>query len=107
MTIILNDTFAYDSSLFTVSPHSDGTKVLVAEASDLGYHGPRRIYDDACDVGVAIRSHRTGRLVRFYLDSEDRDHTGEDVAGWRFRPIAEDARRVPGAARTSVLIIND
>lgn len=107
MSIILDDTFAYDGAMFSVSSHEDGTKVLVAEASTLGYHGPRRIYDDACDVGIAIRSHRTGRLVRFYLDSEDMDHSGEDVAGWRFRPIAEDVRRAPEASRTSVLIIND
>lgn len=106
MAIILDDTFSYDGALFTVSSHDDGTKTLVAEASTLGYHGPRRIYDDACDVGIAVRSHRTGRLVRFYLDSEDMDRT-DDVAGWRFQPIPEDARRVPNAARTYVLIIND
>ncbi len=107
MTIILNDTFAFSSAHFTCSPNDDGTVVLVAEASTLGYHGPRRIYDDACDAGIAVRSERTGALVRYYLKEEEMDRSGEDVAGWRFLPISEDVRRTPSAGHTSVLIIND
>lgn len=105
MSIILGDSFAYPSNLFTSSRDPNGTITLVAEASTLRYDLPRQIYDDACDVGIAIRSDRTGRIVRFYLTGEDTD--GEDVAGWRFEPIAEDTRRVPGSGRTRVLIIND
>lgn len=99
--IILGDARAYPSGSFTLSD-----QCLAAEASDLGYHGPHQIYDDACDVGIAIRSERTGELVRYYLSGED-SLDGEDVAGWHFKPITEDIRRVPGCARTDVLIIND
>jgi hypothetical protein len=105
MTIILGDSQAYDSSKFTCSKDPDGTTTLVAEASDLRYNAPHRIYDDACDVGIAIRSDRTGKLVRFYLSKID--VANEDVAGWWFDPISEDARRVPGSSSVRVLIIND
>ncbi len=97
----------YESSQFTASSHDDGTTVLVAEASDLRYRGWHQIYDDACDVGISIKSSRTGQIVTYYLNEEEMDHSGEDVAGWRFKPIAEDVRRVPACANTSVLIIND
>lgn len=100
MAVILNDTYAYDNARFTRSG-----KTLVAEASDLGYHGPRLIYDDACDVGIAVRG-KFG-LARFYLSDTDMDHSGEDVAGWRFAPIPEDVRRYPKLEGWSVLIIND
>jgi hypothetical protein len=51
---------------------------LTAEASDFGSMNQlvrndvpapafiRRLYDDACDLGIAIRSERTGRIARFY-----------------------------------------
>lgn len=105
MAIILTETNAFSSRHFSCSPNDDGTVTLVAEASTLGYHSPSRIYDDACDVGVAVRSDKTGKTIRYYLS--DQDVCNEDVAGWRFEPIAEDARRIPGAARTKLLIIND
>jgi hypothetical protein len=50
---------------------------------------------------------RTGKIVRYYQSNVDMTSDGEDVAGWYFEPIPEDARRVPGAAQTRVLIIND
>jgi hypothetical protein len=42
---------------------------LVAEANDLGHSWLERIYNDAYDVGVAVRG-RT-RTVRFYLARTD------------------------------------
>lgn len=97
-----HDKFSYDN----------GDCVFVAEASTLGFTAARgggeamlrRIYDDACDVGIAIRGRND--VVWFYLESEDRDREG-DVAGWRFKPIAEHVRRYPAIAGTSVLVIND
>jgi hypothetical protein len=104
MAIILGDTFAYRSDQFSVS-HDGGYKTLVAEASDLRYERPRQIYDDACDVGIAIQGHHW--LVRFYLAAEKRGSDGEDIAGWYFRPIPEDARRCSLLDNLRVLIIND
>lgn len=97
----------YESSQFTLSCNEDRQWSLVAEASDLGYRGPRQIYDDACDAGISIKSARTGQVITYYLSEEEMDGSGEDVAGWRFKPIAEDVRRVPACKNTSVLIIND
>lgn len=95
----------YCSSLFSTSRMNGGVG-FVAEASTLGYSGPQRIYDDACDVGIAIRSVKTGTVVRYYLASEDA-LDADDTAGWRFLPIAEDERRVAACRGTTVLIIND
>lgn len=66
-----------------------------------------RLYDDACDVGISVKSAKTGRVVTYYLSDEERDASGEDIAGWYFKPIAEDVRRCPECANTEVLIIND
>lgn len=107
--IILDGSRAFESDRFSYNPV---TGTLVAEDSTL--RGPLNsrlglslchpIYDDACDEGIAIRSVKTGRVVRFYLSHIDKDREG-DTAGWNFKPISEDARWVP--VDLSVLIIND
>lgn len=104
MAIILTDSAAYPAKAFSVS-RSDGFVTLVAEASDLGFRGSRRIYDDACDVGVAVRSERTGQTVRFY--EKDQDVREGHVCGWWFEPIPEDVRRGRVPANARILIIND
>lgn len=99
MATILKD--GYDSSRFT---YVAATRSLVAEISDFGRTDPfKRIYDDACDVGLAIRSVRTGAVVRYYLEREELNADDEIVA-WHLKPIAEDARR---AAGTEVVLFND
>lgn len=57
--------------------------MLVAEASDFGpAFRIERLYNDACDVGIAIRSNRTDVVKTFALiETERRD--GELVA-WHF-----------------------
>lgn len=42
-----------------------------------------RLYNDACDVGLAIRSETTGRVERFYHTNEERDREG-DIVAWHF-----------------------
>lgn len=74
---------------------------LVAEASDLQWAGVMQLYDDACDAGIFIRSHKTGKVEAFYESGVDRDREG-DVAGWRFKPCNRKLTTV-----TEVLIIND
>lgn len=71
--------------------------VLVAEASDLNGFRIRRLYNDACDHGIAILS-PTGTEKRFVLTETDVDGEGE-IQGWRFNPI--------DGIGPSVLIIND
>jgi hypothetical protein len=57
---------------------------FVAEVSDFGSTNLfSRIYPDACDVGFAMQSTRTGKEAVFYLAEEKRDgeggHAGLDL----------------------------
>jgi hypothetical protein len=99
--IILNDTFALDGNQFSYQ-RKEG--LLVAEASDVGYQRSFRIYDDACDVGIAIQGKRY--LIRFYMEDVDTDNEG-DLMGWKFTIISEDERKHPELKGLRVLIIND
>jgi hypothetical protein len=65
-----------------------GRRWFIAEASELPE--PGRVWDDACDVGYRLISHRTGRSVVFALSDTRRDGDG-DVQVWVFKPIAGDA----------------
>ena len=58
---------------------------MAAEASELrGYDGFQRMHDDACDIGLAIISARTGVTERFYLEKRH-DFEGE-TTHWEYRP---------------------
>lgn len=58
----------YDGKRFTWGP-TKGT----AELSDLGRDaGIARLWDDACDVGFYIESHRTGQKGLFVLVHQER-----------------------------------
>jgi hypothetical protein len=48
---------------------------LVAEMSDVGPLG--RVWDDACDEGLTVVSHRTDREVVYAVESYHRDAEGE------------------------------
>lgn len=58
--------------------HSARRRLLVCEASDLG-RGFRleHLYDDACDVGMALLNPRTGNVTRWSLSEEIRDNEHE------------------------------
>lgn len=91
------ETVALSSAPF--SWHAD-KGLMVCEASDLrGSFRLHRLYNDACDVGIAIRSKRTGNVERFVLAKVD--ESGGDVAGWNFVPVN------PKCGVRRVLIIND
>lgn len=81
-------------------------KTLVAEHSDLGSPQLRnQIYDDACDVGIALYSPKTGKTITWYLHEEiTRDG---DLEVWVFRPIHEHLHRFPQLAGWEVHILND
>lgn len=80
-------------------------RTLVAEASDLkfvnGFGGFQihRLWPDACDTGIAIRSHHTGKVEVFVLDRIDRKE--DEVHGWWFLPLDMESKV------SKVLIIND
>jgi hypothetical protein len=75
-------------------------QTLVTEASDIRqYNCLQQMYDDAADVGMALRSHRTGNVQRFYFAG--RVYQGEDVAYFEFLP--ED----PKCPVKKVVVLND
>jgi len=56
---------------------------LVAEASDVGFYSLALMYDDAADIGVYLKSHKTGNVKPFFFDGRISD--GEDTLGWKFK----------------------
>jgi hypothetical protein len=88
--------------------HKD-TKTLTIEISTLTQgRGPAfgQVYDDACDEGFVLVSHKTGREITFVNDGLDRDPEG-DTAGWRFAPIDRKTGRRDRTLDLKVLVIND
>ena len=97
------DISAYALPLEKFSQHGD---TLTAEISDLGNcRLDRPLFSGTTTfvVGIAIRSHHTSRVVRYYLEGEDKTPEGE-IAGWRYRVLGMDAA---GVRTPNVLIIND
>lgn len=96
---------AYPAERFTFSKAG---KSIVTEASDLGIRPGRpvfeRLYDDAVDVGIAIRG-RSGKVATFYLDESNAEN--EDGEVWTFRPTTETLRALPQLAGYHVTVIND
>ena len=89
---------------FTYYPRD---RQFVAEMSELAMGGRRRIwhqiYPDACDVGINVVSHRTGKEVTYVLAETKRSAYG-DILHWVLTPVATSSLE---AADTSVLIFND
>lgn len=88
------------------------TKCFIAEASALSCGGREhdgRVYDDACDAGFVLVSHKTGDSVLVAQDGTDMN--GDEVAGWRYKVIAVQGRRpgqwISGTKEFTVLVIND
>jgi hypothetical protein len=83
--------------------------LLLGEASTMGIrpgHQWERLYDDACDVGLALTSHKTGVTTTWYLKDTVKD-SEQEVLGWMFCPTPETARRHPELARYQLNIGND
>jgi hypothetical protein len=78
-----------------------GKTKLTAEASDLGPAWLQTCYKDTGFLGLAIRSHKTDRVVRFTQVTTLRDREGE-AYGWKFEPIDKDGHRI-----TEVIVFND
>lgn len=103
MTIRNPDATAFNIKDFTVDPKA---KLLTCEASTLrlvpGEVG-FQIYDDACDVGYAIRgAHHT----TWFYETEEVKRDG-DVLYWDYKPIAEHVRKNPAIAGWTLRIFND
>lgn len=87
--------------------HSANKGILVCEASDIGLQRFEPLYDDACDVGLALINPRNGSVTRWYL-SETMVHPIEgEVMGWLLKPTSESVRKQPELQGYEFRIIND
>ena len=77
MSVIANkissNAFTYNSDLHA----------FYAEVSGLnGFNFLSQVFDDACDVGFAIESAKTGKSVVFIFTKTDKND--DEILGWRF-----------------------
>jgi hypothetical protein len=87
--------------------HSEKNALLVTEASDIGFRGLERLYDDACDVGIALRNPRSGNVTRWVLKEEVRDPRENEILGWMLVPTPESIRKQPELKDYQLNIAND
>ena len=79
------------------------SKLFSQEASTLrNYNFLSRLYNDACDTGFVLVSHKTGKEVPFYLADEVKNRDG-DVEHWEFAPAVS----LPAHQDCNVMIFND
>lgn len=97
------DTFP--SSQFS---HFPRTRRLVCEVSGLqGFSGFKPLYDDAADVGLALRNPRTGNVTRWHLADEIRCPREGELLGWYLKPCPESVRHNPVLEGYCIALIND
>ena len=87
--------------------HNSKTMILLGEASDMQFTGFERLYDDSCDVGLALINPRSGNVTRWALATEVRDPRENELLGWMCVPCDESIRKQPELAGYSFNIIND
>lgn len=92
-----------DAKLFTWNRID---RIAVTEHSDLGNTPWRQLYDDACDVGIAVRNAHTGALTHWYLHEEKRDAEG-DLTVIVFRPTIETLWRLRYMNGWEIHVLND
>jgi hypothetical protein len=99
-------------ALLPLIPHSTNTlhiapnsKVLVGEASEMGLR-ITQLYDDACDEGLCLMSHKTGECSYWYLSQRVTSPDSELMA-WVFKPCAETLRKTPVLEGWELRVLND
>lgn len=85
--------------------YNAATNTFIADISDLEGQGFRweRAYPDACDLGITVVSHVTGKPIMFVVEKEE--WGGGDLLAWRLKPAQRfsDLR----VASMRVIIYND
>ncbi len=82
-------------------------KVLTAEHSDMG-NIPllSQLYDDACDVGLAMLNTQTGVTTRWHLLRKEKDNKG-DLQVTIFAPCCETLRMHRNLEGWTFHVLND
>ena len=84
-------------------------RMMVAEHSDFARAGTSldsQLYDDACDVGIALRNPDTGNTTRWFMHEEKVDNEGELIATI-YQPCPETLRQHSRLRGWTVHILND
>ena len=66
----------------------------------------QRLYDDAMDVGFAIKSDKTGNVITFSMVDVKRDDEGE-LQYWTYAATADCIRKYPECRKIQIIIFND
>lgn len=93
-----------NSSVFM---HFPKTKSLVAAISDIGIRSFQPPYDDAADVGFALRNEKTGNVTRWALSETLRDPAEGEIIGWKMIPTTESVRSNPQMEGYTIHLLND
>lgn len=82
------------------------SKLLVTEHSDLGNYIWQPLYDDACDVGLALYNPTTGVTTRWAL-SEEILTAEKELVKTSFRPCSETLAKHPSLKDWMLVVFND
>jgi hypothetical protein len=91
---------AYSSNLFDFIPKK---QKIYSEMSML--KGFVQIYEDACDMGLKIRSEKTGDVSTWYI-MDERRHDG-DIVHWELLPDEKTLRQSPRLRGWKLIVFND
>jgi hypothetical protein len=95
----------FRSKDFTLGKRCELT-VLLNEASSMFNRHLQPLYNDACDIGFAVKSETTGNVVVYYMTEVVKDGTGEVVA-WDYMPTPDSIKKYPLCATTVARVFND
>jgi hypothetical protein len=95
----------FPSTMFTVERTATGT-IFSCEASDMENRHLQQFYNNARDIGFAMKSDKTGDVVMYAMNSVKRDEEG-DIQYWTYHPTTESQQKVPGCRGTMVIVFND
>ena len=90
-----SDRFTYDKNTFT----------FTSEALDMDDRHLQRIYNDACDVGFAVKLF-TDEIVTFVLSKVVKDKGG-DITSWEYVLTEESIRQYPVYSSFKATVFND
>ena len=88
-----------NSSEFTWKGNAACTEVSSLPKRFLG-----RVYDDACDEGFTIVSGKTGKAIRFSMNSHH--YIGGDLCWMKFKPTSEAVRKNPEVKNIVITVFN-
>lgn len=86
--------------------HNKQGRKFIAEMSDLGGITFLPLYDDACDVGLAMASTKTRNMSRWHVAEEQRDGEAE-ITAWILHPTPQTVTYFPALAGYQMIIFND